>query len=105
MKVETTHPITGIKKVIEMTPDEYRANKILNPMIRIVEDDNPRGFKDESGARRYTMTLEQLTDLYRNLEQFVADCTETEYKENKESITAVYTLLHTHIKAEYNRKK
>lgn len=105
MKVETTHPITGIKKVIEMTPDEYRANKILNPMIRIVEDDTPRGFKDESGARRYAMTLEQLTDVYWNLEQFVADCTETEYKQNKESFAAVYALLHTHIKAEYNRKK
>ena len=38
MKVKTTHPVTGKTKIVEMTADEYRANKILNPGIRIVED-------------------------------------------------------------------
>ncbi len=99
MKVKTTHPVTGKTKIVEMTPDEYRANKILNPGIRIVEDEQ-RGFVDESGCRRYTMTLEQLQALYKRFEDFIADCTRQEYDENKESIHAVYALIHQHINAE-----
>ena len=81
-----------------MTANEYRANKILNPGIRIVEDE--RGFVDESGCRRHTMTEQQLQDLYKTFENFVADCTKQEYDENKSSIIAIYTLLHKHIIAE-----
>ena len=98
MKVKTTHPVTGKTKIVEMTADEYRANKILNPGIRIVEDE--RGFVDESGCRRYTMSREQLQALYKQFENFVADCTKQEYDENKQAITAVYTLIHKHINAE-----
>lgn len=98
MKVKTTHPVTGKTKIVEMTADEYRANKILNPAIRIVEDD--RGFVDETGCRRYTMSLEQLEALYKRFENFVADCPQEEYNENKSAITAVYTLLHKHINNE-----
>lgn len=58
------------------------------------------GFLDGSGARRYTMPLDELQDLYKRFENFVADCTEQEYRANKEHITAVYTLLHRHINAE-----
>ena len=36
MKVETIHPRTGKIAIVEMTESEYRANKILNPLIRIV---------------------------------------------------------------------
>lgn len=98
MKVKTTHPVTGKTNIVEMTADEYRANKILNPGIRIVEDE--RGFIDESGCRRYTMTEQQLQNLYKIFENFVADCTKQEYNENKESINAVYALIHKHINAE-----
>ena len=63
---------------------------------RTVEDAK-NGIVDESGARRYTMTVEKLQTLYKDFENFVADCTEAEYKENKESITAVYALIHKHI--------
>ena len=98
MKVKTTHPVTGKTKIVEMTADEYRANKILNPGIRIVEDE--RGFVDESGCRRYTMTEQQLQNLYKTFENFVADCTQQEYNENKSAIIAVYALIHKHINAE-----
>ncbi len=98
MKVKTTHPVTGKTKIVEMTADEYRANKILNPGILIVEDE--RGFVDESGCRRHTMSREQLQALYKQFENFVADCTKQEYDENKESINAVYALIHKHINAE-----
>ncbi len=59
-----------------------------------------RGIIDESGCRRYTMSREQLQALYKQFENFVADCTKQEYDENKESINAVYALIHKHINAE-----
>lgn len=58
------------------------------------------GVIDESGCRRYTLTLPQLQELYKKFEEFVADCTQQEYNENKAAITAVYTLIHKHINAE-----
>jgi len=58
------------------------------------------GMVDESGARRYTMKLEQLQALYKQFENFVADCTKQEYEENKQAITEVYTLIHKHINNE-----
>ena len=58
------------------------------------------GVVDESGCRRYTLTLSQLQGVYKQLEEFVADCTQQEYNENKAAITALYTLIHKHINAE-----
>lgn len=58
---------------------------------------------DEMGCARYTMSREQLQALYKQFEDFVADCTQQEYTENKQSITAVYSLIHKHINNEiYN---
>ena len=57
------------------------------------------GIIDETGCQRYTMTMERLQALYRQFENFVADCTKQEYEENKESINAVYALIHKHINA------
>lgn len=59
-----------------------------------------RGIIDETGCQRYTMTLEQLQALYKKFEDFVADCTQQEYNENKSAIIAVYTLMHKHINNE-----
>ena len=58
------------------------------------------GIIDESGCRRYTLTLPQLQELYKKFEEFVADCTQQEFNENKAAITAVYTLIHKHLNAE-----
>lgn len=65
----------------------------------IAVDEMP-GIIDESGCARYTMRLEELQALYKRFEDFVADCTQQEYNENKSAIIAVYTLLHKHINAE-----
>lgn len=46
------------------------------------------------------MTLEQLQALYKKFENFVADCTQEEYNENKSAIIAVYALIHKHMNAE-----
>ena len=59
-----------------------------------------RGIIDETGCQRYTMTLEQLQALYKQFENFVADCTQQEYNENEAAIIAVYTLIHKHINNE-----
>ena len=58
------------------------------------------GVIDESGCRRYTLTLPELQGLYWKFEDFVADCTQQEYNENKAAITAVYTLINKHLNAE-----
>ena len=58
------------------------------------------GFLDSTGCRRYTMPLDQLNALYKKFEDFIADCTQAEYNENKAAITAVYTLIHKHINFE-----
>lgn len=58
------------------------------------------GFVDVDGSRRYTMTLDDLNRLYKNFEDFVADCTQEEYNKYKECIIGVYSLMHKHINAE-----
>lgn len=58
------------------------------------------GVIDESGCRRYTLTLPDLQGIYKRFEEFVADCTQEEYNDNKSAITAVYTLIHKHMNAE-----
>lgn len=57
-------------------------------------------FVDESGAKRYTMSKEELNQLYKNLENFIADCTFQEYQENKEAINSVLSLIHKHLRHE-----
>lgn len=59
-----------------------------------------RGIIDETGCERYTMNLDQLNDLYKRFEKFVADCPQQEYNENKAAIIAVYSLIHKHINNE-----
>lgn len=55
---------------------------------------------DGTGATRYTMTRAELERLYKEIERFVSDCTKQEYNENKQAITAVYSLIHKHINNE-----
>ena len=59
-----------------------------------------RGIIDETGCARYTMTLDKLNALYKQFEDFIADCPQQEYNENKQAITAVYSLIHKHINNE-----
>lgn len=57
----------------------------------------PLGIIDETGARRYTMTIPELDELYKMYERFVADCPRSEYENYKDAINAIYTLIHQHI--------
>lgn len=59
-----------------------------------------RGFVDETGCRRHTMTSRELNSLYRQFERFIADCTREEYNAFRNSITDIYTMIHQRINAE-----
>ena len=52
--------------------------------------------KDEFGAERYALTREYLDDLYKRLENFIADCTKEEVDLNREAINKVLTMIHHH---------
>ena len=54
---------------------------------------------DADGAHRYCLTYGTLVNLYKNLEDFIADCTKAEYEANKDAINAVNALIHKHINA------
>jgi hypothetical protein len=81
---------------------KFRANVSFGDADAVMVEHGYKrmGVIDESGCRRYTMTHTELQDLYKRFENFVADCTQQEYNENKAAITAVYTLIHKHLNAE-----
>ena len=42
--------------------------------------------KDELGAVRHAMTAKELDDLYKRLENFIADCTRSEVDANRDAL-------------------
>ena len=50
--------------------------------------------KDELGAVRHTMTAKELGDLYRRLENFIADCTRSEVDANRDALNKVQSMIH-----------
>lgn len=53
---------------------------------------------DELGAVRHAMTAKELDDLYKSLENFIADCTFEEAKENRDAFVKVETLIYQRIR-------
>lgn len=51
-------------------------------------------FVDELGATRHAMIDKELNELYKRLENFIADCTIEEAKENRGAFVKVETLIH-----------
>ena len=49
---------------------------------------------DELGAVRYAMTAKELDDLYKRLENFIADCTRSEVDANRDAINKVQSMIH-----------
>ena len=85
------------------TPKDLAKRAFIHYKMRTRPDERfiiQRGIIDETGCRRYTMQFPELQDLYKRFENFIADCTQQEYNENKQAITAVYTLIHKHINNE-----
>nr|DAS72551.1 MAG TPA: hypothetical protein [Caudoviricetes sp.] len=50
--------------------------------------------KDELGAVRHTLTAKELDDLYKKLENFIADCTRSEVDANRDALNKVQTMIH-----------
>ena len=50
--------------------------------------------KDELGAVRHAMTAKELNDLYKSLENFIADCTVEEAKESRDAFVKVQTMIY-----------
>ena len=49
---------------------------------------------DEMGAVRHAMTAKELNDLYKRLENFIADCTRSEVDANRDALNKVQSMIH-----------
>lgn len=59
-------------------------------------------FVDEVGAIRHAMSDKELNELYKRLENFIADCTVEEAKESRDAFVKVQTLMHQRIRENKN---
>lgn len=51
-------------------------------------------FIDEVGATRHAISDKELNELYKRLENFIADCTVEEAKENRDALNKVQSMIH-----------
>lgn len=49
---------------------------------------------NDNGALRHILTRNELQELYRKLDNFIADCTEQEAKENQDTFVKIKTFIH-----------
>lgn len=96
-KIATAYRLTRFS---DDTPELVARRAMLHYRTGMAPDhvntiDAPkRGFVDESGCRRHTMTSSELNALYRKLENFIADCTKEEYERRKDEFASVLTIIH-----------
>lgn len=50
--------------------------------------------KDELGAVLHAMTAKELDDLYKRLENFIADYTRSEVDANRDALNKVQSMIH-----------
>ena len=50
----------------------------------------------ENGVTRHALSNRKLTQLYWALDEYRADCSESEYAENQEAFIKIFTLIHQH---------
>lgn len=50
-------------------------------------------FVDNTGATRHAMSKAELSDLYKRLENFIADCTRNEVDANRDALNKVQTMI------------
>lgn len=53
-----------------------------------------KGFKDEQGATRHEMPRFKIENLYKQLDNFISDCTIEECEQYKDLFIGIKTLLH-----------
>ena len=60
-------------------------------------------FKDETGATRHAMERKELNELYRQLENFIADLTIQEWRDNMSELARVKTMIADRIRETYKK--
>ena len=53
-----------------------------------------KSFIDEVGATRHAISDKELNELYKRLENFIADCTVEEAKESRDAFVKVQTMIY-----------
>lgn len=103
-KVTYTSPATG-KRWTTTTNNMPLIDATKNaeePNVRIWK--NLKGFVkmgkfvDEVGAIRHAMSDKELNELYKRLENFIADCTVEEAKESRDAFVKVQTMIYQRIR-------
>ena len=61
------------------------------------------GFKDETGATRHAMERKELNELYKQLENFIADLTIQEFRDNMSELARVKTMIADRIRETYKK--
>lgn len=61
------------------------------------------GFKDETGATRHAMERKELNELYKKLENFIADLTIQEFRDNMSELARVKTMIADRIRETYKK--
>lgn len=56
-----------------------------------------KGFTDDQGAIRHSMSRDDLNELYRKLDNFIADLTHEEAEQSRDAFNAVKTIIHQRI--------
>lgn len=51
-------------------------------------------FIDEVGATRHAISDKELNELYKRLENFIADCTRSEVDANRDALNKVQSMIH-----------
>lgn len=59
-------------------------------------------FVDEVGAIRHAMSDKELNELYKRLENFIADCTVEEAKESRDAFVKVQTMIYQRMRETKN---
>lgn len=97
-KVTYTSPVTGKSwtaktndmPLIDATKNADDPKRCdLEPLNEFAKMD-----KDELGAVRHAMTAKELNDLYKRLENFIADCTRSEVDANRDALNKVQSMIH-----------
>lgn len=60
-------------------------------------------FKDETGATRHAMERKELNQLYKQLENFIADSTPGEFERNQMELARVKTIIADRIRETYKK--
>ena len=61
------------------------------------------GYKDETGATRHAMERKELNQLYKQLENFIADSTPREVERNQMELARVKTMIADRIRETYKK--